>query len=64
MRSYILTERERSLLNKYLNLGQTSDAFWVLLHRIKKDHVQLTNDMGLLQKAMMKHDSLKKPPRN
>lgn len=57
MRSYILTEKERGLLKEYLNLGETSDAFWVLLHRMNRAINTLNSDITLIHSALEKYAS-------
>jgi len=49
MRSYIFTDYERKLLKEYLEIGKTSDAYWMLLNRIKKNKKTIIEDFELLQ---------------
>jgi len=57
MRSYILTEKERGLLKEYLNSGETSDPFWVLLHRMNRAINTLNADITLIHGALEKYAS-------
>lgn len=57
MRSYILTEKDRGLAEEYLDSGETSDAFWVLLNRINKAVGTLDDDISLIHKLLEKYAS-------
>lgn len=54
MREYILTERERSLLFKFLEAGVKEEGFKMLLHRMRKNVVRLKEDLELVQKVLEK----------
>jgi hypothetical protein len=56
MRYYIFTENERKLIKAYIEGGETSDAFWVLLNRINKHYNVLNEDLSLIQKVMGKRN--------
>ena len=54
MRSYILTELERNHLQKYIETSKISDDFYVLLNRIRKNYIVLSNDMELIEMVIKK----------
>jgi len=50
MREYILTEKEREVIRKYLNDKIPNNYFHVLHHRAKKSLATLKSDIELLEK--------------
>ena len=57
MRTYILTKKEREVIKSYLEVDETSDAFYVLLNRINKDLSNLESDIDLIQQVLEKYES-------
>lgn len=53
MKTYILTENERSLIEAYLEKGTTSAQLRNLKKRAKESHEQLTDDLRLIYKFLM-----------
>jgi hypothetical protein len=53
MRVAILSEYERELLRNYLKDGTRSEAFRVLLFRIRHNYERLKEDMDLIERALM-----------
>ncbi len=51
MRTYILTETERRLLERYLETKVKTSNLIVLLHRIRKNLPKVKEDMDLLSRA-------------
>ena len=54
VRAYILTEREREILERFVKKGEKLDGFTVLIHYLKKAQNQLTADLELINEAIKK----------
>jgi hypothetical protein len=54
VRAYILTERERELLNRYVQNNEKLNGFSVLIHYLKKTEKPLIEDAELVKKALEK----------
>lgn len=57
VRSYILTERERRILRRYIETGEKLDGFAVLVHHLKKHKDAISEDLGLLKASLQKVSS-------
>ena len=57
MRNYILTEREREIVEAYLKRDLKLDGFQVLAGRIRRNAKKLMNDVELLKRIMRKLES-------
>lgn len=54
MREYVLTERERKILEAFLERGVKLDGFSVLAIRLKRANKKLTKDLELIKAALKK----------
>jgi len=52
MKEYILTEKERKVLNDYLEKGVKGNHYYVLVHRLKKNYNVLRADMELIERML------------
>jgi len=59
MRSYILTERERRILKRFVETGEKLDGFAVLVHHLRKHRDALSEDLGLVE-AFLERDGSSK----
>lgn len=50
MREYILTDKERKAITKFLKDGKPTNLIYVLRHRTVKSMKRLDEDIGLLKK--------------
>lgn len=57
MRSYILTERERKILRRFIETGEKLDGFAVLAHHLKKHRDTVSGDLELVQDSLQKISS-------
>ncbi len=57
MRSRILTDLERQMLNEFLTKGTKREGFRVLQHRMRKNVTQLKSDLDLILKALEKMEA-------
>jgi GTP cyclohydrolase FolE2 len=57
MRSYILTERERKILKRFIESGEKLDGFTVLLHYLKKHRASLSRDFEMVETVLEKVSS-------
>ena len=54
VREYILTKRERHILERFLETGEKLNGFSVLIHYLKKGQTQISEDIALINKALEK----------
>ena len=54
VRGYILTERERKIVNHYFKTGVKIESFNVLLHELRKAYPNIKSDMELVEKLLEK----------
>ena len=54
MREYILTTREKEIIQAYLEKGQRLEGFSVLVSRCKTNLPKLKKDRGLIEKFLEK----------
>jgi len=54
VRSYILTEHERKILERFLEYGEKLNGFRTLLTYLRKSHKQLETDLNLINEVMRK----------
>jgi len=54
MRTYILTQKEREILETYINSGTKLNGFSVLINRLKKAYPTLEKDFELIKTTMEK----------
>lgn len=54
MRQYIFTDIERKILETYLDSNIKIEDFRILIHRIKKNHELLKNDLKLVDAVLKK----------
>jgi hypothetical protein len=54
VRAYILTERERELLARFVKTGEKLNAFTVLIHYLNKNEKTLAEDVELIRATMEK----------
>ncbi len=45
MRSYVLTERERRILGRFIDTEEKLDGFAVLVHHLKKHRENISGDL-------------------
>jgi hypothetical protein len=57
VREYVLTEKERKILEVFLEGGVKLDGFSVLVIRLKRANKKLTKDLGLIKAALRKLES-------
>jgi len=57
VRGYILTSREREILERFLNDGEKLNGFSQLLHYLRKGGSQLTEDLRLIEEAIKKEET-------
>ena len=57
MREYVLTERERKILEVFLEEGVKLDGFSVVVIRLKRANKKLTKDLELIKAALKKLES-------
>jgi hypothetical protein len=50
----ILSDKERAMLQNFLDNDKQSDSFYVLKHRIKNYHEKLHQDLNLIEKSLEK----------
>jgi len=54
MRSYILTERERGILRRFIDTGEKLDGFAVLAHHLKKHRATISGDLELVDASLQR----------
>ncbi len=54
VREYILTKRERELLQRFLEKGEKLNGFASLIYYLKRGHRQLEEDLKLINKTLQK----------
>lgn len=54
VRTYILTQRERRILERFVETGEKLNGFTVLIHYLKKARSQLTEDLELINAVINK----------
>jgi len=52
VRAYILTEREREILKRFVETGEKINGFTVLIHYLKKYKDKLREDLDLIESAI------------
>jgi hypothetical protein len=52
MRSYILTDRERNILKRFVDTGEKLDGFAVLIHHLKKHKLNIIKDLELVNVSL------------
>ena len=52
MKSYILTEREREVITRFLETGEKEKSFYIYVHRAKRYYPQLAEDLELIVKIL------------
>ena len=57
VRSYILTERERKILKRFVESGEKLNGYRILLHYLKKARDQLKDDLTLIEAALEKTEA-------
>jgi len=57
VREYVLTERERKILEVFLEEGVKLDGFSVVVIRLKRANKKLTKDLELIKAALKKLES-------
>jgi len=57
MRSYILTERERRILRRFVDTGEKLDGFAVLVHHLKKHRDTIRRDLELVDASLQRRFS-------
>lgn len=60
VRGYVLTDRERNILVRYVKSGLKLSGFEVLIHLLKKSKDKLTDDLGLVESTLEKLGKEKK----
>lgn len=58
MKSHILTEHERRLIQAFLETGQRQEGFKVLLHRIRRNYKALKEDLDLISLVLEKAETV------
>ncbi|MEM2367024.1 MAG: hypothetical protein QXQ50_02175 [Candidatus Bathyarchaeia archaeon] len=58
MRSHILTEHEKRLIQTFLETGQRHEGFKVLLHRIRRNYKALKEDLDLISLVLEKAETV------
>jgi hypothetical protein len=53
MRKSILTDKERQIINRYIESGEKLENFSVLVHRVRNMQ-NITNDLELINKFLSK----------
>lgn len=59
MRGYVLTQRERKILETYIESGIKLNGFSVLAIRLKRANERLKEDMSLISAALKKLETEK-----
>jgi len=59
LRSYIFTEIERKLIERYIESGVKVQDFYVLLNRIRANYSTLKDDMKQLETVLEKEIKLR-----
>lgn len=54
VRSYILTERERQIAERYLKTGEKLETLTELLFHLKRNYPNLKSDMELIKELLKK----------
>jgi len=54
VRTYLLTERERKILERFVETGEKLSGYQVLTHHLKKARKQLAKDVELINKTIKK----------
>ena len=52
VRAYILTERERTILKRFIDTGEKLNGFDILFHYLNKYQSQLREDFDLIETAI------------
>ncbi|MEM3000235.1 MAG: hypothetical protein QXX34_06920 [Candidatus Bathyarchaeia archaeon] len=55
VRSYILTEHERKILERFIKEGERLNGITTLMTYLRKSHHLLTKDMQLINEALEKY---------
>jgi len=54
MRTYLLTEQERKIINKFLDTDEKLEGFKVLLHRCRHSQITIKTDLELVERLLAK----------
>ncbi len=57
VRRYILTQRERKILRRYIETGEKFPGLSPLLHRLQESRYRLTHDLEIIVDALIKMES-------
>ncbi len=52
MRTVIFTEKEREMAKHYLETGKKGESFRVLIHRCRRHHPKLKEDLDLMNRLL------------
>jgi hypothetical protein len=52
VRAYILTKRERTILQRFIDTGEKLNGYDILIHYLNKYQNQLTEDIDLIETAI------------
>ena len=52
MRTAIFTDKEREMAKHYLETGKKGESFRVLIHRCRRNHAKINEDLGLMNRLL------------
>jgi len=58
VRAYILTEREREILKRFVETGEKMNGFSVLIHYLRKYKNSLKEDLDLIELAIRRAEGI------
>jgi len=56
MRTALFSDKEREMVERFLETGEKGDGFRVLAYRVRRGQIQIREDFDLMIKLLMKID--------
>jgi len=54
MRTALFSDKEREMVEHFLETGEKGEGFRVLKHRVRRDHIRIIEDFDLMTKFLIK----------
>ena len=54
MRTALFSDKEREMVKQYLETGEKDEGFSVLVHRCRRGHTQIKEDLVLLNQLLQR----------
>lgn len=57
MRTAIFSDKEREMVEQYLETGKKGEGFRVLAHRVRRSQTQIIKDFDLMSRLLIKTET-------